>query len=299
MAITLVADIGGTNIRFGLLKRSGISCFKLYPHEPTLTLERAIRRYFGEFGVQADSFVVGAAGELGLKGKIHLTNRKFVVDLPKICKTFGFKKGLLTNDMVLHALGVVDLPDTNNACVTYVGTGLGCAYIKEGVVRPTEDGHDKIVNPSSAEKKLKAISWEDIISGPAFLKIYKSLAGDKKPVLQSREVSYLAHNGQDEQAEKTYEIMADCLARFCLYIIQKEKVNVFYLGGKILEIMRLKSAQDVFFEKLGRFADIVSIRLIRPDKYSSMEGLKVLALDLQKKGTTRRVDADCFYVYSK
>lgn len=299
MAVTLVADIGGTNIRFGLLKRSGISNFKLYPHEPTLTLERAIRRYFGEFGIKADALVVGAAGELQQKGKINLTNRKFVVDLPKICKTFGFKKGLLTNDMVLHALGVVDMPDTNNACVAYVGTGLGCAYIKNGIVRPSEDGHDKILNLSPTDKKLKACSWEDVISGPSFLKIYKALSGEGKPVLQSREVSYLAHNAQDEQAEKTYEIIAEALGRFCLYIIQKERVSVFYLGGKILEIMRLQSAQDVFFETLGRFADIISIRLIRPDKHSSMDGLKVLALDLQKTGTTKRIDSTCFYVYSK
>ena len=79
MAITLIADIGGTNIRFGLLKRNAISNFKLYPHEPTLTLERAIRRYFGEFGIKADSLVIGAAGELSQKGKISLIEKYILI----------------------------------------------------------------------------------------------------------------------------------------------------------------------------------------------------------------------------
>jgi glucokinase len=299
MAITLVADIGGTNIRFGLLKRSGISQFKLYPHEPTLTLERAIRRYQGELGIHADSFVVGAAGELEQSGKIHLTNRKFVIDLPKICKTFGFEKGLLTNDMVLHALGIIHLPDTNNACVIYIGTGLGCSYIKNGIVRPSEDGHNRIVNPSSIEKKLKAKIWEDIISGPSFLNIYKQLSGDAKPVLQSREVSYLAHNAQDENAKKTYEIIANCLGKFCHHTIQKEKVSVIYLGGKILEVMRLASAQDIFFNRLGKLSDVTSIRLIKPDMHSAVTGLKLLANDLKKTGTTKRIENGYFYIYQK
>ena len=299
MAITLVADIGGTNIRFGLLKRSGVSNFKLYPHEPTLTLERAIHRYLGELGVSADSFVVGAAGVLKDKGKIKLTNRKFVVDLPKICKTFGFEKGLLTNDMVLHSLGVIHLPDTNNACVTYIGTGLGCAYIKNGVVRSSEDGRGKITRLNKIEKMLDAQIWEDIISGPAFLKIYKKLSKNGKPVQQSREVSYLAHNAKDENAVKTYEVIADCLGKFCVHVIQKEKVSVIYLGGKILEIMRLQSAQDIFFDRLGKLSDIISIRLIKPDMHSAVTGLKLLATDLRKTGTTKRIKADCFYVYQK
>ena len=299
MAITLVSDIGGTNIRFGLLKRSGISNFKLYPHEPTLTLERAIRRYLGEFGVKPDSFVVGAAGELDKSGKIHLTNRNFVIDLPKICKTFDFKKGLLTNDMVLHTLGVIHLPDTNNACITYIGTGLGCAYIKDGIVYPSEDGRGKITKPTKIEKKLNAKIWEDIISGPAFLNIYKQLSDGGKPVLQSREVSYLAHNTHDKNAEKTYEIIADCLGKFCIHIIQKKKVSVFYLGGKILEVMRLKSAQDIFFERLGKLSDITSIRLIKPDMHSAITGLKLLAIDLKKIGTTHRIAPNSFYIYQQ
>ena len=299
MTITLVSDIGGTNIRFGLLKRSGISHFKLYPHEQTLTLERAIHRYLGEFGVKPDSLVVGAAGEMGKNGKIHLTNRNFTIDLPKICKTFGVEKGLLTNDMVLHSLGVIHLPDTNNACVTYIGTGLGCAYIKNGLVYPSEDGHNKILRPTKIEKKLKAKTWEDIISGPAFLHIYKVLSEGEKPVLQSREVSYLAHNAHDKNAEKTYEIIADCLGKFCTYIVQKEKVSVFYLGGKILEVMRLKSAQDIFFDRLGKLSDIISIRLIKPDMHSAVTGLKLLATDLRKSGTTKRIAPDGFYIYIK
>ena len=63
--------------------------------------------------------------------------------------------------------------------------------------------------------------------------------------------------------------------------------------------MRLQSAQDIFFDRLGKLSDIISIRLIKPDMHSAVTGLKLLATDLRKTGTTKRIKADCFYVYQK
>ena len=112
MASTLLADIGGTNIRFALLSRGKITKSVIYPHQKGMTAEKVIQRYLQEARVKPVCFVLGGAGELQPKGKISLTNRRFVLDLPKLCKTFGFKKGLIANDMIFHGLGVVDLPDT-------------------------------------------------------------------------------------------------------------------------------------------------------------------------------------------
>ena len=297
MASTLVADIGGTNIRFAIIDKGKLGSFRLYPHEHALTAEHAIKQYLLETRLKPNSLIVGAAGVLLPNGKIQLTNRRFMIDMPKLCRKFGFQTGLLTNDMVLHALGVADLPDTNNACVVYVGTGMGCAYIKGGIVYPSEDGHLTIPKVDSAAQAVGATVWEDMISGPAFLKIYRSLSGPQKPVVQSREVSYLAHHGRDENAIETYRIIARYLSRFCQQIATQKKVSVFYLGGKIMEVLRTTDAQDIFFNNLGKLADIVSFRQIRPEMHSAMTGLKLLEKDLRKTGTTNRVSSSDFYIY--
>ena len=298
MKSILLADIGGTNIRFALLKNGLIERVMLYPHEKSLTAEKAIRQYLLATRSKPFAFVVGAAGPLKTDGKISLTNRRFVLDLPKLCKIFGFKKALIANDMVFHALGVADRPDTQKACVIFVGTGLGISFIQDGRVFPTEMGNEPILHPRKEEKAIHAKVWEDVISGPAFLKIYRSLKGNYKPVMQSREVSYLAHNVRDPYAIQTYKIIAGCLAKLCLHIVKTRKVSVFYMGGQLLEILRLPIGQDVFFDSLGKVADALGIRIIRPSDQTAMKGLKIIAEDLDQFGTTKRMEPQDFYVYS-
>ena len=296
MRSTLLADIGGTNIRFALLKNGVIEKLLMYPHEKSFTAEKAIRQYLRAVKVKPEAFVVGAAGPLQPNGKISLTNRRFVLDLPKLCATFGFKRGLIANDMAFHGVGVSDLPDTQKACVIFVGTGMGVSFIQDGVVFPTEMGNEALLSPRKEEKAIGAKIWEDVISGPAFLKIYRSLKGNYKPVMQSREVSYLAHNVRDPYAIKTYEIIAKCLARLCLHIVKTRKVSVFYIGGQLVEILRLPFGQDVFFDSLGKLADALGIRVIRPSDQTAMKGLKIIADDLANTGTTGRINAGDFYV---
>jgi len=103
MASTLLADIGGTNIRFALLNRGKIEKLTVYPHEKGLTAEKAVARYLSDTGNKPTRFIAGAAGILTDDGRISLTNRRFSINMPRLCRTFGFKKGLLANDMIFHA----------------------------------------------------------------------------------------------------------------------------------------------------------------------------------------------------
>ena len=296
MTSILLADIGGTNIRFGLLQKGKIEKKVVYPHEKGLTPAKAITRYLTETKSKPGAFIVGAAGPLLTGGCINLTNRSFNLNMPKICRQFGFKKGLIANDMVFHALGVSDQPDTKRACVIFVGTGMGVSYLYDGIAHTTEIGHERLLRPRKEEKMLNAKVWEDIISGPAFLNIYRNLEGTYKPVMQSREVSYLAHNVRDKNAVLTYKIIARCLARLCVHIAQTQKVLVFFLGGQLLEILRLPVGENTFFEGLGKWADIMGIRIIRPNDQTAMKGLKMVADDLEQTGTTHRIRDDEFFV---
>jgi len=296
MTSTLLADIGGTNIRFGLLQKGKIEKKVLYPHEKGLTAAKAVKRYLLETKAKPTVFVAGLAGPLLPKGRITLSNRPFTLNMPQICRQFGFKKGLIANDMIFHALGVSDQPDTKRACIIFVGTGLGVSYICNGIAHATEMCHERLLRPRKEEKLLHAEVWEDIISGPAFLNIYRNLEGTYKPVEHSREVSYLAHNVRDKNAVLTYKIIARCLARLCVHIARTEKVSVFFLGGQLIEILRLPVGQNTFFDGLGKWADIMGVRIIRPSEQTAMKGLKLVADELKEIGTSHRIRADEFFV---
>ena len=299
MTQTLLADIGGTNIRFGLLEKGQFHHLILYPHEKGLTLTKAITRYLSEIKAKPDMFVAGAAGELQHNGIIRLTNRRFTVNMPAICRHFGFRSGILANDMVFHALSQLDLPDTGRACVIFVGTGMGVAYLKKGVVFPTEDSHTPLIRPTAAEKAVGATCWEDIISGPAFLKIYRSLKGTHRPVLQSREVSYLAHQDREPQAVETYRIIAKALARFCIHIARTKKVSSFLLGGQAVEVLRLPIGEETFFQTLGKWGDVLGIRTMRPGEPSAMQGLSLIAAEVRQTGMTRHLSQGSGYIYRR
>ena len=171
------------------------------------------------------------------------------------------------------------------------------SYLRDRIAQTTETGHTPILRPTKEEKTIGAQIWEDILSGPAFLKIYKSLSGTYKPVIQSREVSYLAHNVHDKHALLTYKIMAKCLARLCLHIAQTEKISVFFLGGQLTEILRLPLGQDIFFSALGKWADILGIRMIKPSEQTAMKGLKLIAKDIHSANTTSHIYPHQFFLY--
>ena len=163
MTQTLLADIGGTYTRFWLLKKGNIIQTKVYFHKPFMPMKKAISAFLQETKSSPKQFIAGAAGKLIRTGKIKLTNRRLVVNMPDLCKTFGFRQGVLLNDMIPHTASVLDKPDTKNACVIVIGTGLGCAYIKNHVVFASEAGHEAIQKLTPEQKKLSATEWEDIM----------------------------------------------------------------------------------------------------------------------------------------
>lgn len=296
MAKILAADIGGTYIRFWTIKNKKIQNLQIVLQNKKTPIEKAIQICLETVDFEPDCFIAGAAGPLQEKGVISLTNRDLTIDMPKICKKFGFKYGILANDIVFHAMSVIDKPDTDNACVVMIGTGCGCAYIKGKEIQASEDGHLQIEHPEKEVKKMKLKTWENALSGPSFLKIYRLLNKSGKPVAQSREVSFLAHNSKDKTALETYKIIAKTLADFCLTIAEKKKIPVFYLGGLATELMRSRETQEVFFESLGKKADILSFRLIKQSDQPAMNGLKKVAEEVIKTGKISQIRPADIYI---
>ncbi len=321
----LVADVGGTNIRFGIAENREIRQVRKYVCSQFQSTEKAIKTYLEEVKEQPTYFVAGAAGEINEAGRIELTNSALQLDIQDICRRFGFKKGLLANDVVFHTVKVLDLspneweelnPNTSasqknpSSCVIVVGTGFGGSYSNDGCVEASEPGHHEAIPSKRGGKTDENIwgymreqregIWEDYISGPSSLRIYQYLTAirtDRDQLAQTpKEVTALAHQG-DDAALRTYMVMARFLAQFLGQEIPDRHLSNIYLGGLVKEILSIPDVRKEFLETLydrpGKYASKhakkASIRLIKTNENLAIEGLAMVADDIVKTGTTKRI----------
>ncbi len=325
MSKVLIADVGGTNIRFGIAEDKKVSKVHKYVCNQFRSTEDAIQTYLSEVNEKPDYFVAGAAGEINEDGRIELTNSALQLDIREICRQFGFQKGLLANDVVFHAVKVLDLtpeeweelnPNTTasqknpSSCVIVVGTGFGGSYANDGCVEASEPGHHEAIPSKRGGKTDENVwgymreqregIWEDYISGPSSLRIYQYLTAirtDRNQLAQTpKEVTQLAHQG-DAAALKTYMVMARFLAQFLGQEIPDRHLSNIYLGGLVKEILSISEVRqeflDTLYDRPGKYASKhakkASIRLIKTNENLAMEGLAMVADDLSKTGTTHRI----------
>jgi glucokinase len=325
MSKVLIADVGGTNIRFGLAEDKKVTHVSKFRCADFKSTEEAIQTYLNQVGEKPDYFVAGAAGEINEDGRIELTNSALQLDIRDISQKFGFKKGLLANDVVFHTVKVLDLPSTDweelnpnttasqknpSSCVIVVGTGFGGSYANDGCVEASEPGHHEAIPSRRGGKTDENVwgfmreqregIWEDYVSGPSSLRIYQYLTAIRtdrdKLATTPREVTELAHKG-DEAAVTTYKIMARFLAQFLGQEVPDRHLSNIYLGGLTREILSLPDVRqeflDALYDRPGKYASKharrASIRLIKTDENLAMEGLAMVADDIVRTGTTKRI----------
>lgn len=206
----LLADVGGTNVRFAVLDRAGLGpvvhmAVNDYQNFTdglaafmALRPNNAAIRYalFGVAGVVED-------------GRCALTNNAWVVDTAQLRARFGFAGSHIVNDFEAVAwslplfaasdLGMIGGgPPKPGAPMVVVGpgTGLGvAAYIPGkggGVVARSEGGHTTLPSASSLEdaiieqlrNKFGHVSAERALSGNGLENLYQAIA-----LLESRTVA--------------------------------------------------------------------------------------------------------------
>ncbi|MDR3534275.1 MAG: ROK family protein [Rhodopila sp.] len=132
----LVVDVGGTNVK---ILATGQNDPRKFPSGPTLTpqdMVDGVRKLAGDWKYEAVS--IGYPG-LVSKGRIAVEPR----NLGPGWQTFDFEAAFncpvkLMNDAAMQALG-----SYKSGLLLFVGlgTGLGSALVKEGIVVPMELGH--------------------------------------------------------------------------------------------------------------------------------------------------------------
>ena len=218
----LLADVGGTNARFRLRDRDG-------DREATLssasfsTLAAAIESFLS--GAQVERMVLALAGPVSA-GVCRATNLPWVVSEEELALRFGVEVTLL-NDFEAAAYGASAVSRSDlvslragertggPVLVIGAGTGLGAAFLIDGVAYPSEAGHrsfaartdeERMVERSIAKEKAGRLTVEDVISGSGFAATYRALCGTE--TVDPAEVTRLAIAG-DERALHAVDVFCE------------------------------------------------------------------------------------------
>jgi glucokinase len=292
-ALRLVADIGGTNARFALLKPGSL----LPEHRLTLLCAdfpgpvEAVRHYLKTL---SDPAVDQAAFDVatGITGdEISLTNGPWKFSVAATRLALKLDRLEVINDFTAAAMGVPLLESSERQ---QVGTGSPVAGAAVGVIGPGtglgvsgllpyrgrwiaiqgEGGHTAFSPMSEREDEVlrvlrrrfgEHVSTERLVSGPGMMNLYGALCEiDHAPILFTapQQISHAAVSGTDARAEETLELFCALLgtAAANLAAILGARGGVF-IGGGIVPSLGDYFQRSPFrarFEQKGRFRSYVS-----------------------------------------
>lgn len=241
----LVADIGGTNAKFGIAsshQRSGqVAIYETrnYPCVEFDSLVEVIQVYreqvLGEWPRLACIAVAGPV----LGARVHFTNLDWQVDFHQLKAAFGFDELLLINDFVTQAYATLYLTREHLHClrpgtsvpgtprlVLGPGTGLGVAALSpvgsSWIPQPGEGGHVNFAPANALQCELHRVlskhsnfvSVEDLVSGSGLARLYLALGqirGEELPVLEASEITATALAYSSGIAREAVEVFLSIL----------------------------------------------------------------------------------------
>ena len=229
----LVADVGGTNVRFAIADADGnLDRIKIFQTADFPTFPDAFSAYRSDAGGlrEIDTVAIAAAGPVD-GDAVKLTNNKWFVDGKKLSALVGGVPVAVVNDLeavaaALPHLAADDLttlgpiapvrPERRTMLAVNVGTGFGAASViwRDGrwYTCPSEAGHMTLgqVALKNADGLPADTSVEDVLSGDGLVRLYQRFAEDPA----SRPASdVFALAGSDAAARRTVDIFTDILGR--------------------------------------------------------------------------------------
>jgi glucokinase len=225
----LVADTGGTNVRFAVADANGnLDRVKVFQTADFPTFTDALAAYRTDAGGlnEIDASAIAAAGPVE-GNAVKLTNNEWTVDGAAIAALLGVPVVVL-NDLEAVAAALPHLtagdlttlgpvaparPERRTMIAVNVGTGFGAASViwRDGrwYTCPSESGH-MTLGPVEGTTLPADTSVEDVLSGAGLARLYQHLAGAQA----SRQASdVLALAASDTAAARAVEIFAAVLGR--------------------------------------------------------------------------------------
>ncbi|WP_159977201.1 MULTISPECIES: glucokinase [unclassified Novosphingobium] len=297
MTELVTVDIGGTHARFALATIANDGAITLGEPATLHTKDhgsfqlawQAFRDMNG--GTLPDAVAMSVAGPVGNE-VIKFTNNPWILRPAKIQEMLGPTRQTIINDFaaVAHAVACAHeddflhltgpegpLPTTGTLSILGPGTGLGVAHLwKDGKsgyhVQATEGGHidyaplDLIEDAILARlrKRHNRVSVERVVSGPAIVDIYATLAAMEHKAVHEKtdvEIWTAAASGEDSMAVAAVD-------RFCLalgaaagdYALAHGAGGVVIAGGlgyRIRDTIQSSGFAERFRAK-GRFAGLMA-----------------------------------------
>jgi glucokinase len=229
----LVADAGGTNVRFAIADESGgLQHVRTYHVSGFKTFAEGLSAYRTDTDGLRDiaSCVIAAAGPVE-GDAVKLTNNDWTISRQETSALLAGIPVALVNDLeavaaALPHLTAKDLttigslaparPERRTMLAVNVGTGFGAASVIHHNGRwntcPSEAGHMTLVTAETLAALPARASVETILSGGGLVQLYEQLAKDQRPLARDA-ASVLAHSRDDNHAARAVAIFTDILAR--------------------------------------------------------------------------------------
>jgi glucokinase len=300
----LVCDIGGTNVRMGLIRYSGAPLELLDRHrtEDSASFQDMLNQVLETYSIHPLSLLISAAGPLHHR-TLSLTNASWTLDGPKIAGQFGLSQGLLLNDFEALALSLPSLGQDQTQpfgapqlaipngpqLILGPGTGLGVSLLLQTSggyqALPSEAGHMDFgpVTPEDftlwplIEKLHGRVSAESLLSGPGLSRLHQarlnSLGQFPSEVLPAAQISEAALRDPQSEAANSLRVFWRLIAQFAgdMAICFAATGGVTLAGGilpKILPFADPAAFRSTFSAKapMQSLLEKMPIRLIMDDQ---------------------------------
>lgn len=257
----LLADVGGTNIRFGRAdSNTNITQKRSYLLKDFTDFEAALSSYAAETGglEGCAAAAVGAAGPV-FDGAATLTNAPWQISESRVSGLIGGGPVCLINDLEAVALALPRLEEADIRPISApagrpagrhrmlalnVGTGFGAAVALPVEGRwlscPSEAGHMSFGVQSASDLPLLGgegyCTLEDVLSGEGLVRLYErhhSLQGTEAPLIAAQEV--FARVKEDSAAKETLHTFTRWLGEAArnLVLATGSWGGVFMTGGVV------------------------------------------------------------------
>lgn len=281
---TVLADIGGTNVRFALLSGDRLSAPSVGAVSAHVSFSAALGEFLARHADRRPATAVLAAAGPVEQGRCRLTNSGWTVDAAELKREHGFELVDVVNDQEaiawsLPALGPGDtlLIGPNEPvrgaplAVLSPGTGLGMACQLPGPGMrsvASEGGHATLAAGTPREeailgvlrRRFDHVSAERALSGPGLVNLYEALAAleqrrmpSRTPEQITRAASYRSCNVCEEAVETFCALLGSVAGNVALHFAARGGV---YVAGGIAPTMADRIALSSFrrrFDAKGRF----------------------------------------------
>ncbi len=244
MSLLLVADIGGTNARFGLVEQAPNTSKPNYTAAQQITLKCAnypdmgsmIKACCAEFNIAMPEYACLAIAGPIEHGFAQMTNLAWKFNINELRDQLGMKTLHVINDFAALAYAVPFLsPDETKTLyaadsdpeapivVMGPGTGFGMALLvpENGSwkIIPTEGGHASFAPTTEKELAIKSyllkeqshVSVENILSGIGLVHLYRALASIAGVEAQNYSPADVSTKGLDNEDP----ICREAVVTFC------------------------------------------------------------------------------------